>query len=47
MAAAEKALSEEVAVLVEEDALRDVIESKGRPQGPAKGGTPASYSERH
>ena len=33
MAAAEKALSEEVGVLVEEDALRDVVEAKERPQG--------------
>ena len=47
MAAADKALSEEVGVLVEEDALRDVVGAKERPQGPAKGGTPTSYSQRH
>ena len=47
MAAAEKALSEEVAVLVEEDALRDVVEAEERPQGPAKRGTAASYNEKH
>ena len=46
MAAADKALSEEVGVLVEEDALRDLVEAEERPQGPAKRGTPASYSEK-